>query len=182
MAKLFYVIGASGVGKDSLLRYARNHTPMEAGVVFAHRYITREADAGGENHVSLTTDEFAHRLGNGCFAMHWHSHNTWYGIGVEIEQWLARGLNVVVNGSRAYLDTAAGLFPELRPVLITAGEERLRQRLQQRGRENGAQIEERLSLAQRLDRETSHPQLMRISNDGTLEEAGAALIRLLEAR
>jgi ribose 1,5-bisphosphokinase len=182
MAELFYVIGASGVGKDSLLRYARTHTRTDAGVVFAHRYITREADAGGENHVSLTPDEFACRLEKGCFAMHWHSHDTWYGIGIEIEQWMAQGLSVVVNGSRAYLNNAAALYPELRPVLIMASQTQLRQRLQVRGRESETQIEERLSLAQRLDGETSHPRLMRIRNDATLEEAGAALTSVLEAR
>jgi ribose 1,5-bisphosphokinase len=46
VARLFYVIGASGAGKDTLLRYARVRVGGSGGVVFAHRYITRPAAAG----------------------------------------------------------------------------------------------------------------------------------------
>ncbi len=49
-ARLIYVMGASGSGKDSLMRYAREKLAKHSNIVFAHRYITRPADAGGENH------------------------------------------------------------------------------------------------------------------------------------
>ena len=180
MADLFYVIGASGVGKDSLLRYAREHTPHDAPVVFAHRYITRPAEAGGENYVSLTVDEFHYRSRKGCFAMQWHSHQTWYGVGIEINQWLAKGLNVVLNGSREYLDHAARRYPEMLPVLITAETETLRKRLIARGRENSEQIESRLCQAGQMDKMTSHPRLIRISNEHALSEAGKQLVDLVQ--
>jgi ribose 1,5-bisphosphokinase len=180
MAELFYVIGASGVGKDSLLGYARNQLPADAPVVFVHRYITRPQEAGGENHVALSEQEFRVRMSRGCFAMQWYSHQTWYGIGIEIEQWLAQGLNLVVNGSRAYLDEAASNYPELTPVLITAELELLRRRLQNRGRESVDQIEQRLHSAQRLDQEIKHPRLHRIANNGILAQAGAQLLQLIQ--
>ena len=181
MGELFYVVGASGVGKDSLLDYVRSHIDADAAVVFAHRYITRPADAGGENHVALSTDEFDCRRRMGCFTMVWHSHDTWYGIGIEIDQWLAKGLTVVVNGSRAYLDEAAQRYQqELRPVLITAETETLRQRLYARGRETAEQIDRRLAIAEVQDTQARHPELVRISNDACLEEAGDALLRLIQ--
>ena len=46
-ARLFYLVGASGSGKDSLLGYARGKLAGAPDVLFAHRYITRPADAGG---------------------------------------------------------------------------------------------------------------------------------------
>jgi len=46
--RLWYVMGPSAAGKDSVLAYVRQQLPAAAGVVFAHRYITRAADAGGE--------------------------------------------------------------------------------------------------------------------------------------
>ena len=181
MAKLFYVIGASGVGKDSILDFARQHFPYDAPFVFSHRYITRPADAGGENHVALSEQEFLLRQRQGCFAMSWYSHSTHYGIGIEINHWLNNGkLNVIVNGSRAYLDEASQLYKNcIVPVLICAKPEVLRQRLLERGRENTSQIEERLSLAESLNSEVSHPELIKLDNNKSLEEAGNRFIKLL---
>ncbi len=181
MAELYYVIGASGAGKDSLLSYARDRLPLNAPVIFAHRYITRGVDLYGENHVSLSREEFTRRAERGCFAMRWQSHGNLYGVGIEIEQWLARGLNVVVNGSRAYLPQASSLYCELVPVLITAEYGLLRRRLQRRGRESDDEIEERLNLAQSFEEQLTHPRLQRIANNGRLEMAGEELLQLLQS-
>jgi ribose 1,5-bisphosphokinase len=174
------VVGASGVGKDSLLNYARTHLRAGEPVVFAHRYITRPQDAGGENHLALSQEEFKTFMQRGCFAMQWYSHQTWYGIGIEIEQWMSKGFCVVINGSRAYLDEASQRYPELTPVLITADYALLRRRLQNRGRESSEQIEQRLQSAQSLDRQTKHPRLCRIANNGSLALAGDQLLRLIQ--
>lgn len=182
MAELFYLIGASGVGKDSLIKYVRESMPHDARVMIAHRYITRPQEAGGENHIALSEGEFAARMQRGCFSMCWYSHQTWYGIGSEIDQWLSMGLNVVVNGSRAYLQEALQIYPDITPVLVTADHGILRRRLENRGREGAQQIEQRLQLAQQLDGEIQHPQLHRIANNGELVEAGEALLRLIQDR
>lgn len=179
MAKLFYLIGASGSGKDSLIAYARQHMDRDIDLLFAHRYITRPADAGGENHIALTEQEFHNRRTNGCFAMHWYSHDTWYGLGIEINQWLAKGLDVVVNGSREYLDQAAEKYRELCPVLITVSLETLRRRLESRGRESMEQINRRIEQAIRLDKLIFHPNLIRVENNSDLAEAGQTLLNII---
>ncbi len=56
MSRLLYLMGASGSGKDSLLDALRQHLPTDVAV--AHRYITRPADAGAENHIALSETEF----------------------------------------------------------------------------------------------------------------------------
>ena len=71
MGTLFYVVGASGAGKDSLLAYARAALGGGAPVFFAHRYITRPAEAGGENHVALSKAEFAQMQALDLFALSW---------------------------------------------------------------------------------------------------------------
>jgi ribose 1,5-bisphosphokinase len=179
MAELYYVIGPSGAGKDSLLNYARQHIVSNTAVAFAHRYITRPADAGGENHISLSQEEFNCRAQMGCFAMQWYSHNNWYGIGIEINQWLEIGLKVVVNGSRAYLADALQKYPRLTPVIISASPEILRQRLLARGRESIEAIEQRVMQAADLDRKIDHPRMVRINNEGALMDAGDCLIELI---
>lgn len=176
-ARLFYVIGPSGAGKDSLMAYARQRLEG-APVAFAHRYVTRPADAGGENHVALTEAEFAAREAAGCFAMVWRSHGLAYGVGQEVRDWMARGLTVVVNGSRGYLPQAAQDFAEeLVPVAITVQTDILRQRLEQRGRETAEEITERLSRAAAF--KVEHPRLVSIDNSGHLEDAGDRLTDLL---
>jgi ribose 1,5-bisphosphokinase len=115
---LIYLIGPSGSGKDTLINLVRQQLGQECDVCFAHRYISRPASAGGENHVALTEGEFLARQRAGLFAMSWASHGCHYGIGIEINQWLAKGLTVVLNGSRGYLDSALKDYPELRPVLV----------------------------------------------------------------
>jgi len=160
------------------MRYVRARLNGAGRVIFAHRYITRPVEVEGENHVALSEEEFEQRLKPGCFAMHWESHGLCYGIGIEIDQWLSRGLHVVVNGSRAYLDTARRKYPDLRAVLISAAPEVLEQRLMNRGRETPDQARKRLRRAQAFSLE-SHEDLIVVSNDGLLEEAGANLLHLL---
>jgi ribose 1,5-bisphosphokinase len=182
--RLFYLMGASGAGKDSLMRYAREKLASQRGVIFAHRYITRPSSAvglSGENYIPLSEPEFEQRRQAGCFAMHWQSHGYRYGIGVEIEQWLALGLKVVVNGSRAYLEQALRRYPgRLCPILIEVSPQRLRERLLARGRETVAEIEKRLQRASNFTAQVlERPNWVVIDNEGELKEAGERLVALL---
>lgn len=175
--RLFYVIGASGSGKDSLMRYGRERLAGDSSIVFAHRYITRPVELDGENHIALSESEFDARLEAGLFAMHWGSHGLRYGIGREINFWLAKGCNVVMNGSREYLASARLNYPALTAVLIEVSAETLAARLRARGRETEAQISGRLARA----RQFKHPGgvVASIMNDGDLSEAGERFVQLL---
>lgn len=177
-ARLVYVVGASGSGKDTLMGHAREKLAGNPGVCFAHRYITRPAAAGGENHVALTAAEFAARRERELFAMHWASHGLLYGVGIEINQWLAQGITVVVNGSREYLGEAHRLYPALLPVTIDVSPGVLRERLLARGREDVAAVSLRLQRHEAL-RRAPLPAEAVIRNDGTVDEAGDALVRLI---
>ncbi|MFZ5483005.1 MAG: phosphonate metabolism protein/1,5-bisphosphokinase (PRPP-forming) PhnN [Pseudomonadota bacterium] len=177
--KLFYVIGPSGSGKDSLMRYGRERLAADPGVVFAHRYITRPVDINGENHIALTEAEFDARLAAGLFAMHWESHGLRYGIGREVNFWLAKGCNVVMNGSREYLLEACRLYPALTAILVTVSPEVLAERLRARGRETEDQIAERIVRARQFMRLEGPLEI--IQNDTDLEVAGERLVQLLSA-
>ncbi|MCH9674810.1 MAG: phosphonate metabolism protein/1,5-bisphosphokinase (PRPP-forming) PhnN [Gammaproteobacteria bacterium] len=186
MTKLFYVMGPSGAGKDTVLRGARQHHSIAAynakdsnPLVFAHRYITRPADASGaEVHVPLTHDEFASRVALGSFAMHWQSHGNHYGLGVEIHHWLAAGAHVVVNGSRAYLECAQNAVPSLVPILITAPSAMLAARIKDRSRESESAVAARLARAMQFDSVTPADVVV---NDGTASAAIEAFCAMLLA-
>lgn len=170
-------MGPSGAGKDTLIAYARARA-NPAAVAFAHRYITRPADAGGENHVMLSEAEFAARRAAGLFALSWQSHGFSYGIGIEIEPWLERGLVVLVSGSRAAWPQAKARYPDLLGIYVDAPVELRARRLAARGREAEP------AIRARLEREVSLPPddgLCRLGNSGTVAEAGDALLAFLQA-
>lgn len=175
--RLVYVMGPSGAGKDSILDRARVLTLPGTPVVFAHRYITRPAGSGGENHVALSAAEFELRRRQGLFAFHWQAHGNAYAIGTEIHRWRELGLTVVVSGSREHFAQAGGIDDGTVPVLITAPAERLAARLAHRGREDTGAARARLQRAQA--HEVDDPRLVTIVNDGVLDDAAEQFVSLL---
>lgn len=170
-------MGPSGAGKDSVLNRAREILAADLPVAFAHRYITRPADTGGENHVALSSAEFARRRAHGLFALHWQAHGNDYGIGSEIDAWRRAGLIVVVSGSREHFLAHGERSGDAVPVLITAPQERLRARLADRGREDAGAVTARLQRGAAYDLDI--PGLTVIVNDGALDDAALAFVRLL---
>ena len=177
MSTLFYVIGASGVGKDTLMNYARKAINGNAPVIFAHRYITRDTEAGNENHINISREEFALRKANHLFALDWESHGQCYGIGIEIDVWLQKGLNIVVNGSREYLPIAKSKYPDMKDILIDADPEVIKERLMQRNREDATGIQKRIERSATIKTDLSNS--ITIYNNTTVEEAGAILVNLV---
>jgi ribose 1,5-bisphosphokinase len=175
--RLVYVMGPSGSGKDSVIGYARARHGDLPHIAFAHRYITRPAAAGGENHVELAPAEFLARRNAGCFALSWRSHGNDYGLGREIDGWMESGLSVVANGSRAHFANAATRYSDLVPVLVHVDPAQLRERLRTRDREDAAGRANR--LAQAAIDPPDHPSLVVIDNNGLLSAAGEALVALL---
>ncbi|MFC5740442.1 phosphonate metabolism protein/1,5-bisphosphokinase (PRPP-forming) PhnN [Dyella tabacisoli] len=173
--RLYYVMGPSGAGKDSVLGWVREHG-IPHGVLCAHRYITRPAHAGGENHVALSDAEFQSRTHRGLFALTWQAHGLHYGIGREIEHWMGRGADVLVNGSRDAYTLACERFPAMQPVLITANRDVIAARLTARGRETTADIAARLA---RCDAYQAPLGAWVIHNNGSVAEAGATLLEAI---
>jgi ribose 1,5-bisphosphokinase len=173
---LAYAMGPSGAGKDTLLAGARAVVDP-ARFAFAHRYITRPPMPEDENFVSLSQAEFAARREAGLLAFHWRARDVDYGIGIEIESWRARGLTVVVSGSRADWRSGAPAAAGAVPLLITAPAHLLAERLAARGRD--------ADIARRLDRaaefEIDAPGLIRIENDGSVADGVAKLVAALNS-
>ena len=117
MGKLIWLMGPSGSGKDSLLAELRLREQTQ--LLVAHRYITRDASAGSENHIALSEQEFFTRAGQNLLALSWHANGLYYGVGVEIDLWLHAGFDVLVNGSRAHLPQARARYQSaLLPVCL----------------------------------------------------------------
>lgn len=142
--RLVYLMGPSGSGKDSLIDAARKRLDT-LGCRVAKRVITRSAEAVGEDAISVSFDEFEKRLLAGAFAMSWQANSLAYGIPKEVDMWLAAGYQVLINGSRGYLEEARQLYPGLLPILLEVEPDVLRSRLLHRGREAPDEIDARLA-------------------------------------
>jgi ribose 1,5-bisphosphokinase len=150
--RLIYLIGPSGSGKDSLLDAARPRL-AERGCRIVRRVITRSAEAVGEAALGVSPAQFAAMQAQGEFALSWQANGLSYGIPKQIDEWLAAGDDVLVNGSRAHLAQTRERYPTLLVLLLTVDQVVLRQRLVARARESLADIEERLARNARFTAE-----------------------------
>ena len=176
-ARLLYLIGPSGSGKDSLLQWLLQNIQPDVPLHLARRCITRATQASGEQHEPVSQAQWDRLCEAGALALHWQANGLSYGVRKTELAPLALGHCVLVNGSRAHLDEARQGFPDLTAVHINVTAERLQQRLKQRGREDAFAVERRLRRNQNLP---ASAECADISNDGPIEVAGAALLAVVQ--
>lgn len=166
-----YVLGPSGAGKDSVLNWLMSNWTGPVPLHRARRTITRPADAGGENHESVDTTSFLNIQHQGGFAMHWAAHGLLYGVRQCELANIANGACVLVNGSRAHLQTNSDLLANSAVLHISASVATLSARLRSRQRETDDDIRQRILRTTNLPPIT-HPIYLNITNDGQLADAG----------
>jgi ribose 1,5-bisphosphokinase len=169
------VVGASGVGKDALMAYAREQLGGEAH--FPRRVISRPAGPA-EDFEPIDERGFAEIAAAGGFAMSWNAHGLAYGIRVTVDEHIRAGHAVVANVSRAVLEPLSRRYERLLVVRIVVSDEVRGARLRNRGRETTEDIEARLA---RTDPAPDFPMHAEIRNDGTHEQGGRLLLELIAA-
>lgn len=175
---LVLVVGASGVGKDTLMDGARARLAQNHRFVFPRRHITRPADAGGENHIEVTKEIFDETRAGGGYLLAWDAHGLGYGVPVTACEALEDGCVIVVNTSRTVLDDARALGTTLRVLHVTAPPKMIRARLAGRGRESDAQVEARVARAQAVT--VSGPNVIDIRNDGNIDAGISRFVSVLQ--
>lgn len=172
--RLIAVVGPSGVGKDSVMAGIRAALPA---LHVVRRVITRAPELGGEDYDAVNTALFHDMAAQGAFALHWGAHGLYYGIPASVTDQLSRGTDCLANLSRKALAEAAGVFPALVILNVTARPEILAHRLAARGRETEDEIAKRLAQA-----DTPLPdglEVIHLANDGALSETVARATALL---
>lgn len=176
--KLIYLMGPSGSGKDSLLQAAA--APLAArGCRIVRRVITRSAEALGEDAEAVSRELFDALERSGAFAMSWRANGLCYGIPRHIDDWLAEGHAVLLNGSRGYLAEARRRYPGLLAVLLQVAPDALRKRLTARGRESPTEIEARLARNAAFAEGLQGP-LRILDNSAALTDSVQHLLKLLD--
>jgi ribose 1,5-bisphosphokinase len=170
------VVGPSGVGKDSLIGFARSQLETSGRVVFVRRVVTRPADGGSEDHASMDENAFVEAEARGEFALSWAAHGLRYGLPAALEADLKAGRAVVANLSRGMIPALLARYPQTLVVSVTAERDVIAQRLAQRGRETPESIQLRLD---RSVGEGLRSGTVQIDNSGVLEVAGMQFVQLL---
>lgn len=175
--KLFYLVGASGVGKDTLLDWVRQRLPNDANIRIARRAITRPAHAT-EAHEPMDAATFDQRAADGCFSLMWRANGLSYGVRRGIEADMQAGHDVIVNGSREFVPELKQCFPKASVIWVDADPAVLRSRLESRGREFGGALTRRIERASQF-RPGDGGDVVRLDNSGPIEQAGRGFLRLL---
>lgn len=165
-----FVCGASGAGKDSVMRWAEIHLSGQSRIVFSRRWITRPASPGSD-HDEMTVAQFKEAAESDNLAWQWQAHDFDYGIDASYAPQVAAGQVVVVNGSREHAQLLER-NASVRVVHIEVSPDVLEARLTSRGREAPAKIAERLARNQLFPNAVVHHQIV---NEGELATAGKAL-------
>lgn len=177
---LFAVVGPSGVGKDSVINYARQALLADSRVLFVRRVISRPVDGVGEDHDAVTEAEFNARASQGDFCVTWRAHGLCYGLPAGARSHVLNGGVALANCSRKALASVRDCFPNTQIVEITAAPDVIAQRLAERGRETQADIVARLNRS--VDTYHGADAAMAIDNSGPLPVAGDALVQLVAGR
>ncbi|WP_172331960.1 phosphonate metabolism protein/1,5-bisphosphokinase (PRPP-forming) PhnN [Mangrovicoccus sp. HB161399] len=174
--RLVAVVGASGVGKDSLIRALVRAAPH---LVPVRRVITRAPGLGGEDYIAVSEAEFRVREAAGAFCLCWAAHGLRYGIPAGVAADVSAGGGRIANLSRSVLAEAAAVFPRLAVLNVTARPDTLARRLRGRGREDAGEIARRLARAAAPlpPGIAAHP----VENDGPIEDTVARALALLAA-
>jgi ribose 1,5-bisphosphokinase len=139
------VVGPSGAGKDTLIRLAAEAVTTDPRIRFPRRLITRTADTKSEDHDTLDKASFDRLVDADGVALHWRAHGLGYAVPLIADAWIAAGSVVVANLSRKVIGVAAQRYRNVAVVHVTAPPDILRARIEGRGRESGADIDERLT-------------------------------------
>lgn len=168
------VVGPSGAGKDSVMDYARAVLEKDPYIEFIRRIVTRPAQAGSEEHDTMSVEEFEQAQKEGAFSLIWRAHGLLYGLPADIDAKISAGKIIIANVSRRVLAQIEDKYEISAFINITAQPEILAKRLAMRGRETEEDIAKRLSREVPIS--AAKATLIEIDNSGHLEDAGEAFV------
>jgi ribose 1,5-bisphosphokinase len=174
---LFLMVGNSGSGKDTLIRGIQEQFPPNLNkILVPQRYITRPPSKS-EHNLSISPRKYNKMAKKGKFALEWQIYGLDYGVPKVIEDWLESGHPVIVNVSRTVINDARDKYKNLKVIFIYVPFEVSINRLQERGREIGERLKERIERA-RKNQDCDAADLI-VDNSGDIEDTIKALLNYI---
>jgi len=168
MTQIVLIVGASGVGKDTLLRNIKNRLELN----FIKRYITREPD-DNENNYYVDDIAFDRLKNDNFFISTWEAHHNKYGIA---KNQIIEGINII-SISRGAIKDFENSFNNVTTIEITLPRDILYKRLKNRARENEDEIQKRLN---RSYQKINAKNILKFDNSEDIEISIEKFITLLE--
>jgi phosphonate metabolism protein PhnN/1,5-bisphosphokinase (PRPP-forming) len=168
MIQIVLIVGASGVGKDTLLKNIQDKIEVN----FIKRYITREPDDNEHNYYiddvafdKLKKDDF--------FISTWEAHSNKYAIA---KNQIKSGLNII-SISRGAIKDFENYFENVTTIEITLPKDILYERLKNRARESEEEIQKRLDRSyQKIDAKN----IIQFDNSASISLSAEKFVTLLE--
>jgi len=167
--KIVLIVGASGVGKDSLIKAAKNNINAN----FVRRYITREPDRNESNYY-IDKEAFEILKKNDYFVSSWSAYGNYYGIA---KSHIKNGLNIV-SVSRSAIKDFEKIYENVTTIEIKVKKELLYERLKKRGREDNENILRRIEKSQQ---KVEAKNLICFDNSIPFEESKNNFLELLKS-
>ena len=179
MARVFVITGPSGVGKGTLIEVLRERAPSLELSTSATTRAPRAGEQDGRDYHFLSREEFARRADANEFLEHAaYSGNRYGTLRSEVERRLAAGKSVVLEIEVQGARQVRAAMPEAVLVFIAPPDPAtLRERLEGRGTDDPAAVDERLRTAElELDAQQEFQHV--VVND-EVDEAAEALERIV---
>jgi ribose 1,5-bisphosphokinase len=168
------IVGASGTGKESLLRSTRSYYKHDPRFYFARRYATKPPGENEDNYF-LDRAGFMILKTHGYFVAEWEENGYLYGIPWSFAEG-ADGATLFCSVSRTAIRSFEKRFDSVTTVQITARAKRIRERLEKQTQKNTTTIKRRVARAKEL----WHTQnLVLFDNSPPLSQATQSFINLL---
>jgi ribose 1,5-bisphosphokinase len=167
MIKIVLIVGASGVGKDTLIKAIKNDVKAN----FVTRYITRVPDENESNYY-IGKEDFDYLRKSDFFVSVWEAHGNIYGIS---KLSIKHGLNII-SISRDTIKDFEKAFNDVTTIEIGIPKEMLYTRLKKRGREDEEAILKRI---QRSEQKIDAKNCIYFDNSKSLEQSKKEFISLI---
>ncbi|QOG12350.1 AAA family ATPase [Arcobacter sp. FWKO B] len=169
MKTIILIVGASGVGKDTLINAIKDDIKAN----FVTRYVTRIPDENETNYY-IAKEDFVCLKDKDFFVSFWEAHGNCYGVSKNS---ILDGLNII-SVSRDSIKDFEENFSDVVTIDIKIPTNMLYERLKNRNREDEEEILKRIK---RSDKKVQANRLITFYNDKSIDQSKEELISLIRS-
>jgi guanylate kinase len=179
---LIVIAGPSGVGKDSVLNSLKNQNLDLHFVVTATNRAARSGEVDGVDYIFVSTDEFIHMIEADELIEYAQVYNDYKGVPKsQLQDAFDSGKDVIMRVDVQGAATLRQKYPQAMLIYLSASEEDLLSRLQERGTDDDDSRRLRVAMARKEIETLPEFDYMVENAQGRLDETVQAIISIIRA-